>query len=688
MTPSPLPLSFISFLLKRENSPLDDQEVIDVVSQFVVLRNTDKTFAFLHSLIPDWLTDEEKSSRKLFVEKKKASVYFTNIVVEFLNAFLQEENLKLFSDKIDLVSYILCSGFRFLCNSRFEDCEGSKIVFDSLTNYRFLQHRISSSKTGIYSLIGDLKFSIERPMFHDVKKAILEDIYSVLERDKLVLTGNPQLLHSCLCTAASLVGQKIIPENISATWMESSVKEHSVIDVLARMKCGAFSHYKKLFAGGSWNLLYLYDACTFEKIAGPVEVILGVGEGIEHLEFSSDDGFVFFGRLDFWFSVKEKRVVKFSQFSGNSVHYNFGSCIYDSTYIVVSRSFLIDHQCFVAMLGNWAKYELNKSAQNNMEGNILMHDLDAAISEHCCFCKKCREFEKLVANSGETAIYNRILPLYAEIFSNQIWNLKTGRPVLEEMFSSHLEPFFYIWHLLPRIRSLGVKISDETLTLAHVALVNLSQILFWTFGKHSIEEVVSKFFPARCNAGDLWCTIANISRELYALLNYDDQRLSKDGKWLVKRDFRHGQERLPRRYFRVRQERLPRGYFRDEGRCKFVLFETENQHQYVLKNRSDLLVDAPDVIDCAFVDNSNFLVYATHSSSRNLHALSLQNETKLHSIFGRYPLYYLSGEVLGLGFLFSRSNERVFVLLKDLPWDFLKIFLAILKIKVQLRFLE
>ena len=517
MTPSPLPLSFISFLLKRENSPLDEQEVIDVVSQFVVLRNTDKTFAFLHSLIPDWLTDEEKSSRKLFIEKKKASVYFTNIVVEFLNAFLREEHQNL-SDKIDLVNYILCVGFRFLCNDRLEDCEGSEIVFNSLTNYRFLQHRISSSKTGIYSLIGDLKFSIERLMFHDVKKAVLEDIYSVLERDKLVLTGNPQLLHSCLCTAASLVGQKIVPENIFATWMESSIKEHFVIDVLAHIKCGAFSHDKKLFAAGRGKLFYLYDAYSFKKVTDPVEVITGSDEVIWHLEFSSDDRFVFFGRLDFWFSVEENRVVKFSQFSGNAVHYHFGSCICDhGKYIVVKRisDFLtstVSAACVITIYRNWAKYELKKSARNNIEGNILMHDLDARVSEHCCSCKKCYEFIELVANSDETAIHNRILLLYAEIFNNQIWNLKTGRPVLEEMFSAHLEPFFYIWHLLPGIKSLGVKISDETLTLANVALVNL----FWqmmhlhTKNIYLIAGMVSRFFPAFCYPGNVWCTIANV----------------------------------------------------------------------------------------------------------------------------------------------------------------------------------
>jgi len=40
-SPSPLPVSFISFILKRENSKLDEQEVIDAVSQFVVLRTSD-----------------------------------------------------------------------------------------------------------------------------------------------------------------------------------------------------------------------------------------------------------------------------------------------------------------------------------------------------------------------------------------------------------------------------------------------------------------------------------------------------------------------------------------------------------------------------------------------------------------------------------------------------------------------
>lgn len=85
---------------------------------------------------------------------------------------------------------------------------------------------------------------------------------------------------------------------------------------------------------------------------------------------------------------------------------------------------------------------------------------------------------------------------------------------------------------------MNVKISDETLTLGHVASVYLfRQMFFYTTNTASIEAIVLSLFPAR-NAGELWCTIANIRRELYTLLNYDDERLSNHGKWLVRVDSR------------------------------------------------------------------------------------------------------------------------------------------------------
>ena len=121
MTPSPLPLSLISFLLQKGSLCIDEQEVIDAGSQFVTLRNTDNTFAFLHGLIPDWLTDEKKASRKLCVEKDEASKYYRNIIVHYLNAFLRDESENLFLNKVSLVNYMLCVGFYFLCKSGIKD---------------------------------------------------------------------------------------------------------------------------------------------------------------------------------------------------------------------------------------------------------------------------------------------------------------------------------------------------------------------------------------------------------------------------------------------------------------------------------------------------------------------------------------------------------------------------------------
>ena len=177
------------------------------------------------------------------------------------------------------------------------------------------------------------------------------------------------------------------------------------------------------------------------------------------------------------------------------MYYHFGSCIYDCSKDIVMNRFpdfltsTVSEACVITIFKNWAKYELNKSEGNHLD-NVLIHDLDARVFERCS-CKKCGKFIELVANSDETAIYNRIL-LYAEIFDNQIWNLKTERPVHEEMFSSHFEPFFYIWHLLPGVRSLGVKISDENLTLAHVAF--FSGKCVFTVQKTQLKGWLVNFF--------------------------------------------------------------------------------------------------------------------------------------------------------------------------------------------------
>ena len=416
MSPSSLPLSFISFLLKKERPSADEQEVIDVVSQFVTLRNTDNTFAFLHGLIPEWLTDEQKASRKLYVEKDEASKYYRNIIVHYLNAFLQDESENHFLNKVSLVNYMLCVGFYFLCKSGIKDSKHSEIIFNCLTNYRFLQLRIKSSKIGIYSLIDELEFSIKRLSFDASKKAVLGDISSALKRDKIILVGNHQLLHSCLCSSTCLVCNKVIPENMSGAEFRSNIKVPLAREISSHidLDCGAFSHDKKLFAAGKGQYLYLYDGFSFDTILGPVEVMDG---SISHLEFSPDDKFVFFGRLDEWFSVHEKCVVEVSQFSGKRASYVWGSFICDGKYIAVRRAVQHDRDAPINNeLIRWAKCEC---PPKNANLEILLRKLNYLM-----------RLPK--SDSVKTAIRNYIVCNYAEIFEGQIWNVQTGRLCLRK----------------------------------------------------------------------------------------------------------------------------------------------------------------------------------------------------------------------------------------------------------------
>ena len=133
-----------------------------------------------------------------------------------------------------------------------------------MTNYRFLQLRIKSSNIGIYSLTDDLEFSIKRLSFDATKKAVFRDISSALERDKIILVGNHQLLHSCLCSSTCLVRNKVIPENMSGAEFRSNIKVPLAMEFLSHIGCGAFSHDKKLFAAGKGEYLYI---CTMDFLS-------------------------------------------------------------------------------------------------------------------------------------------------------------------------------------------------------------------------------------------------------------------------------------------------------------------------------------------------------------------------------------------------------------------------------------
>ena len=218
-SPSPLPRSFISFLLKREKSHLDEQEVIDTVSIFLVRGASDQTFTFLHNLIPSWLT-ESKKARQFFVDITVAREYLKKIVLEFLpSSMINVSSGKYSSIETDLLDYVLHVGVRLLCKC--DDRDSMKIAHNFLTSYQFIQKRIQKSRIGLYSVIGDLKLSAGCQNLSDTEKKTLQGVCRALERNIHTLLECPHLLPSCLQMASKAVKLNMtIPDGVSTTWME------------------------------------------------------------------------------------------------------------------------------------------------------------------------------------------------------------------------------------------------------------------------------------------------------------------------------------------------------------------------------------------------------------------------------------------------------------------------------------
>jgi hypothetical protein len=71
-----------------------------------------------------------------------------------------------------------------------------------------------------------------------------------------------------------------------------------------------------------------------------------------------------------------------------------------------------------------------------------------------------------------SSVRDYIVRAYANIFEYQIWNVNTGRSVIENVFSSQLKPFFYLWHIVPAIKGFENEIRHARLTICYVALLN------------------------------------------------------------------------------------------------------------------------------------------------------------------------------------------------------------------------
>ena len=161
--------------------------------------------------------------------------------------------------------------------------------------------------------------------------------------------------------------------------------------------------------------------------------------------------------------------------------------------------------------------------------------------------------------------------------------------MLEEMFTTQLAPFFYFWYIFSKMSKYPFELFDESFTLSHVAFLNAWRLSDWLddfseeeignvyicklfrWSEPSITRTVTNLLPGRTPVHFRY-SIAKTSRECYNFMNSDNEISSKDGKWLISRQYGH----------------------------KIELFETEIEDQNFLRNRSDLLYDAQYVRLCVY----------------------------------------------------------------------------------------
>ena len=522
-SPSPLPRSFISFLVKREKSNLDEQEVIDTVSIFLVLRASDLTFAFLHNLIPSWLTDRNKA-RRFFVDTTKAGECLKNIVLEFLPSVMDFSSTKKHpSVEKDFLDYVLHVGVRVLCG--YDDACSMKIVYNCMTSYHFIQQRIQKSRIGVYSVIGDLKLSARSQTLDDTEKEILQGVCKALERNTHTLLECPHLLPSCLQMVSKAVKLNMtIPDGVSTTWMEWSWLPFPAPKTTRNKvrSCFAFSPDGKFLAEVKNGCISLYNSCSLERLLGPVkrEELADV----KHLAFSSCGNFVFFGKFDRAFSV-ERGIIE-TYFPLQTVHLSseWFSFTLDRQHIVVKCKSLLTPKCWLCLLNHlclWAKLEIAQSREREplcrccpdklkvtrkypqlaaYQGSRItaMRPLLDLLSEmkqeewcsllqkvqltrgdgtflvsSCKSCKTAKDYEALTLEE----VRQFVIDHYSEVFKYQVFDMQTGKPVLNLASSSgrvEVGPFIRFCHLGTAFEVCGTLFTGtgKALSLSNIALLS------------------------------------------------------------------------------------------------------------------------------------------------------------------------------------------------------------------------
>ena len=706
-SPSPLPRSFISFLLKREKSNLNEQEVIDTVSLFLVHRASDLTFTFLHNLIPSWLTDRNKA-RRFFVDITVARKYLKKIVLEFLpSSVINFSSGKYSSIEIDLLDYVLHVGVRLLFKC--DDRDSMKIAHNLLTSYQFIQKRIQKSRIGVYSLIRDLKLSAGCQNLSDTEKETLQGVCRALERSIHTLWECPYLLPSCLQMVSKAVKLNMtIPDGVSTTWMECSWLPFPAPEAPHNKvrRCFAFSPDRKLLAQFKDGWISLFNSCSLKRLLGPVKV--NAMSDVKGLAFSSCGDFVFFGKFDKAFSVRRGIIETYVPLQKVYLPCEWCSFTLDRQHIVVKCSSLRTPTCWLCLLNHlclWAKLEIGRSGKREplcrcfpdklkvtrehpqlaTQGSRitamrpLLHllsemkceewcsllekvqldigDLVFLVPDHGPRCKLSRDYEALTLEE----VRHFVIDHYSEIFKYQVRDAQTGKPVINVALSSgrvEVCPFIHFFHLGTAFETCGTLFTgiDKALSLANIAL--LSTIC------HHLLFRKSKYRKrfTDLSKGDTYEAIekASVLSTVSPIIASELENLPDEGKKVF---FSDSIPCLSRGVIW-----LAKWLVKDAETVVCLFRVTHPYYQQQHSNNPEYVIK--EVAQFGFTNDHSFFLYLSVHNS--LHALSLQSGTILHSVSGVSPLFISEGHS---GYHFQADDEGKTLFLEDFPCDFLKHFL-------------
>ena len=720
--PSPLPVSFVSFVLHRENSSLNEQKVIDAVSQFVVMQ---KRVSFLHSLIPAWLTNKKKA-QELYIDPKEAGGYLTEIVKEIVSAFVGEPRLNLDHVERDLQSFSLHFAVHLLCQHAEKD--SFELVFRCLTSHRFLEERISSGRFGIYHVLQDFQRAASCLVVEQREKQnILQEISLAIESDVHVLVESPHLLLSCIRNASDVVQENILIPQESSPWFDLNVYDcPHTLEVLPSCHCFATTSDKQTVVGAKGRLLFLFNASVPRVVSGPFEISGDTIAEINHLEFSADDKFIFFGRLDKWFSVERESVENVPQFSGNLSPYQWSVITPDGCYIVVELNgcHLIGscrNCCVTELVALWARKEIEQSRDEemtcsfgqlsrciaNMGGykgyvmsewiakmlamgrhtRYLMEYLNVdqksyqtrlmfiPIDTSCYCCGKLKELSESNQEVSLATVRQLIIELYSRLFQYQIWNLQSGQPLLHDVFNqdAQLNSFAYFCHVANAFGNYGRLAEcsgiDKALSVCNIAVVTTVDRLL---KRHTVPDLIDDSLSVlpiplldkiheRPDCKD-WFFFSKFDAALFCASFKSDVL-----------------EHFPRGFLNLSGKRFSFCFSPKKewmvnctpGLGEIQLLQTriqeENSRNYSSSKEKHRMTN----ITCfTFTNDDSLLVYSGDTSG-GLHALSLQTGAVYTSVSG-FNLVYFKKEKQ-VGYLFRCGAQERAVFLKNLfsPFKFL-----------------